>query len=194
MSSLTICDSFTPPYSGELSVESCLLLFEGFSALSLIFLPLAAGILETFVSIHNPPRSYLGWSEDAVSFRDMLSRMPSPAPQPFLCVRKCYSRPRICRNGSPVFPVLCQSRQAEYLQAMGIAGPPCGLPSIRRMHTPLCIITACRNRRIIRSNRLSPIHLANRDIRMSWLTRSKNFSRSTSTTISYPSLTYSLAL
>ena len=46
---------------------------------------------------------------------------------------------------------------------------------------------------MIRSSRLSATRRASRAIRMSWLTRSKNFSRSMSTTMVRPSATYRLA-
>jgi|ERR1019366_2943397 hypothetical protein len=52
---------------------------------------------------------------------------------------------------------------------------------------PPAIMPACKKRRMMRRRRLSPILRAIRDIRISWLTRSKNFSRSRSTTNSRPS-------
>ncbi|MGF6609145.1 hypothetical protein OKW45_004067 [Paraburkholderia sp. WSM4175] len=50
-----------------------------------------------------------------------------------------------------------------------------------------------QQRRISRIALASPIRFCRRSIRMSWLTRSKNFSRSTSTTIHRPDYTYDCA-
>lgn len=59
--------------------------------------------------------------------------------------------------------------------------------------SPSANTPASRNPRISFRTRLSPTRLATRLIRMSWLTRSKNFSRSRSTTHVYPSSIYPCA-
>jgi len=75
----------------------------------------------------------------------------------------------------------------------GDSGPPCGVPSVLALTTPSCIIPAARNRRISFSTRTSSTRRATRDISTSWFTRSKNFSRSMSTTQRLPSPMYACA-
>src|SRR6266700_1317969 len=60
------------------------------------------------------------------------------------------------------------------LDNRGDNGPPCGVPSLLGVMMPPSNSPACRYLRMRCSTRLSLIFLANRDIRMSWLTRSKN--------------------
>ena len=73
----------------------------------------------------------------------------------------------------------------------GDKGPPRGNRSSVVSARPFSITPACRylliNKRIFLSLTLHP----NLDMRMSWLTLSKNFSKSISTTHSYPSRMYS---
>jgi hypothetical protein len=64
----------------------------------------------------------------------------------------------------------------------GESGPPCGVPVSLAVTRPSCIMPACRNRRMRPSTRLSCTVRATRAISTSWLTRSKNFSKSMSTT------------
>src|SRR5262249_28387058 len=61
-------------------------------------------------------------------------------------------------------------------------GPPCGVPSSTALTNPFSMTPACRNARISFSMRLSLILSASFAIRRSWFTRSKNFSKSRSTT------------
>lgn len=76
-----------------------------------------------------------------------------------------------------------QRRQRTALR--GPFFPVCATPSI--------ITPAVRYRRITRRRRLSPIRRATRAISTSWFTRSKNFSRSISTTKRYPASTWAWA-
>lgn len=64
----------------------------------------------------------------------------------------------------------------------GDSGPPCGVPSVTDLTRPASITPAFRNLRISDGKRLSDTRFAIRLISTSWFTRSKNFSRSRSTT------------
>ena len=75
----------------------------------------------------------------------------------------------------------------------GVSGPPCGVPSFRPWITPPTITPASRYRRSKCRSRLSFTILATRAISTSWLTRSKNFSKSKSTTKRYPDPAYPCA-
>src|SRR5262249_55428851 len=70
---------------------------------------------------------------------------------------------------------------------------PCGVPSSVGPTNPCASTPAVRKPRISRSRRRSDTRLATSPIKMSWLTRSKNFSRSMSTTQPYPAAMYSCA-
>jgi len=61
---------------------------------------------------------------------------------------------------------------------MGDSGPPCGVPSSAGLASPPSITPAFRKARMSLSTRLSVTRAATRAIKPSWLTRSKNFSRS----------------
>ena len=76
---------------------------------------------------------------------------------------------------------------------MGLNGLPCGVPSVRRLTKPPSIIPACRYRLISFSRGLSVIRSQRMDISLSWFTRSKNFSKSISTTLRLPFSKYSSA-
>ena len=71
---------------------------------------------------------------------------------------------------------------SRMFDSKGDKGPPYGVPSVLTVAIPPSISPAFRYRRISFNTWPSPILCASRDIRMSWLTRSKNFSRSRSTT------------
>jgi hypothetical protein len=77
------------------------------------------------------------------------------------------------------------------LDRIGESGPPCGVPSSVGSSRPPIITPDVRNLRISFSTRLSLIRVASRARRRSWLTRSKNFERSISTTYLNPARTYS---
>ena len=64
----------------------------------------------------------------------------------------------------------------------GEIGDPCGVPCSLAIQAPSAITPACRKHRISPSTRLSLIRRAGRAISASCWTRSKNASRSTSTT------------
>lgn len=71
----------------------------------------------------------------------------------------------------------------------GDNGPPCGPPSIFVFATPFTIVPAPRYLRTSLSIRLSHTRRFTHVIMMSWLTLSKNFSRSSSTHQLYPAAT-----
>lgn len=81
---------------------------------------------------------------------------------------------------SPFFQFLIQLIQQNVAEQGGKRAAP--RRSLRCVTKPPSIIPACRCRRIRSRMRLSSIRRASRDIRMSWSTRSKNFSKSISTT------------
>jgi hypothetical protein len=77
----------------------------------------------------------------------------------------------------------------------GLSGPPCGTPSSVLTTTPSGITTfAFSIFPISPSNSRSSTRLASRAINRWWFTRSKNFSRSISTTQWFPKAMYSCAL
>ena len=81
------------------------------------------------------------------------------------------------------------------LESNGDNGEPCGTPSSFATTTPSGItILAFSNRPISTSSRRSGTRCASRDISRWWQTRSKNFSRSMSTTHPYPSCQMLLGL
>ena len=75
----------------------------------------------------------------------------------------------------------------------GDNGPPCGVPSVVGDTKPASMTPASRYRLTSLSTRLSFTVRATRAISTSWFTRSKNFSRSMSTTHRLPPATYSRA-
>ena len=82
--------------------------------------------------------------------------------------------------------ILCCSRSTSFsnmLARSGYSRPPCGVPCWRSATTPSYMMPAFRYARISRMMPASAIRFYNRSINTSWLTRSKNFSGSTSTTV-----------
>src|SRR5206468_12559287 len=75
----------------------------------------------------------------------------------------------------------------------GESGPPCGVPSTLGLTNPFSITPAFKNARMSFNSRLSRTRLAICPINLSWLTRSKNFSKSRSTTQPQPPAIYCCA-
>jgi hypothetical protein len=96
--------------------------------------------------------------------------------------RRCCSRRRSGRIGGRVAPVPGPARRAGRWTAAATAARPAASPRPRLTHDSPAISPACRYLRMRSRMRLSFTRRATRDIKMSWLTRSKNFSRSMSTT------------
>ena len=120
--------------------------------------------------------------EPELSREKPLHVLPSPAGPPARFSRRCCSRPHSERSGARVAPALGPIRPAADWIAAATAGPPCGVPSSVGPTSPSSITPEFRNPRISFSIRLSLILRATRPISTSWFTRSKNFSRSRSTT------------
>jgi hypothetical protein len=76
----------------------------------------------------------------------------------------------------------------------GVLGPPCGVPSSTGLTSPFSITPDSRNARINLSILLSLTRRAIAAISLSGLTRSKNFSKSRSTTQRLPAAIYCCAL
>ena len=127
-------------------------------------------------------------------FQEPSHRREHAARPPPSTARRCCSHPHSGRSdGHASFQLLAPSHpEADSPTTAKVVRLAASL-RVRAMQTPSCISPASRKRRTIRSRRLSAIRRASRDIKMSWFTRSKNFSRSTSTTIPRPSATYSFA-
>src|SRR6266481_8693508 len=79
------------------------------------------------------------------------------------------------------------------IRQQGRQRAPCGVPSSVGPTNPCAITPAVRKPRMSRNSRRSDTLWATSPIKMSWLTRSKNFSRSMSTTQPYPAAMYSCA-
>ena len=93
-------------------------------------------------------------------------------------------------NRSPRSSRSRSSSSSTRLAGNGESVPPCGVPTRVGRTTPGSIAPACRKRRTIQRSRLSAMRAPSRLISRSWLTWSKNASRSRSTTQSYPSRMY----
>src|SRR5690606_19355666 len=96
-------------------------------------------------------------------------------------------------NLCPLLSNSLSSSSSTMFESRGLNGPPCGVPSVVFDTTPLIMTPDCKYLRINFSNGLSWILFASVLMSLSWLTLSKNFSKSISTTI-YILLLYTLSL
>ena len=97
------------------------------------------------------------------------------------------------QNLCPRLSSSLSSSSSIIFASSGLNGPPCGVPSSFFTLTPFSMMPDSRYFRISPSTLLSLTFLATSDINLSWLTLSKNFSRSMSTVHWYPCSMYPLA-
>src|SRR5215813_9410528 len=88
----------------------------------------------------------------------------------------------VANEAVAAFLQLLSSTSSIKFDNSGESGPPCGVPSSVGLTTPPSSTPVVKKPRTSFRRRLSVTRFATSPIRMSWFTRSKNFSRSISTT------------
>jgi len=94
------------------------------------------------------------------------------------------------QNLCPLFSSSLSNSSSIMFASNGLNGPPCGVPSALVTETPLIRIPLFKYFLINDNSRLSFIFFSSFPIRISWLTLSKNFSKSISITHLFPSFMY----